>query len=240
MPAEFKRIGDCGDLQEVLDRVWEAQERCKRENPAYYEKWLKEQKEIERQRAIKRLEGGYSIPAVAATAIVDGWDEFGRKLITPPCEVKMRSALACHERLIVVCGLIGTGKTIAACRCLGEQEQGLYIKARSFAAWSAKMREDRWRVDAVIEQPFIVLDELAMEDERDRGKIEELLHERYEQKRITIALANKSPREVLDIYGERVARRVFAKGRRIVADVVLCPGELKRQGKAHQKQGRLF
>jgi DNA replication protein DnaC len=151
-------------------------------------------------------------------------------LVEPDFERELFKAMDDNVLLCLLLGVVGTGKTLSACRWLHEKgaDSARYCRSKDVAALSPKYDGDRPALEALQSAPQLVIDEVGMEEERDWGKIEDLLHLRYEWRRPTVALANLKPKAFEQRYKERIARRVSALGKTIVARDVLCPGEKRR------------
>lgn len=155
--------------------------------------------------------------------------EQGVVLVTPDFELELYDAMEGGARLAVLLGVVGTGKTISSCRWLSEQHPlSRYVRSKEVAALNAKMSTDRPRLDELTMAPQLVLDEVGMEEEKDWHKLEDLLHQRYEEARPTVVCANMKPKAFEARYKERIARRLYALGQPIVARDIMCPGERRR------------
>lgn len=227
------------DYLAAIKEAREANEKARStpEGREYDDKLRAEHERDQLRDEIDRMKG-VGIPGGTARALATGKGPDGSPLIVPEHEVRMLDHIAEGKLLMVVCGLVGTGKTVSACRWLNTRVDRWYVTAKDFCALSEKFDKDRALWSRYRDIKNLVLDEAGMEtDERDQAKVEALLHHRYEEGLVTVVLANKAPKEFLKTYGDRLGRRVYAQGRMIVADEVLCPGEKRRQAGKQREMG---
>lgn len=161
----------------------------------------------------------------SAKAVVGLPNRFHDALEDPKLTAAVRGANTwLRKGTLFLHGEHGTGKSFAAA-------YALYLLAREqflrdwkhptawgafHALWLSAYRmttRDELYEDARV-APILVLDDLGGEEStgRARGRVCEVLSERYNQCRITIITTNISVTEMSKIYGQRVAERVFGDG----------------------------
>ena len=225
----MKTIGENGDLQKVLDEIWAAQERCIRERPYLLEQYRAREAKRAEEEKYKPYDS-CGIPRAIAEVMINRKDEHGRRIKGCRLMDDLKSALSEGKRLIILSGIVGTGKTLTACFWLLKQYDGLYVKSRSICSLSDHQIEDRVELKKYATTNSLVIDEVTMTDDRDRKRIESILHDRCDDNRlITVVCMHAAPKDASKILGDHLARRVAAYGKLIIAQEILCPGELRRR-----------
>lgn len=225
-----EKLGDSlGEWMESINRIKAAQEEYELAHPKEVAEWRKREEKKTNECLIRKYLA-YGIPDGIA-------DELVIKNYPPlPVEQEMLSRLKAGSKIIILCGLLGTGKTIAACRWLSEAWDGEYVKAFDYCALSDHMDKDRERINTVRNVESLVLDELSMEVERDQYKIEALLHHRLDRRKLqTVVLINKSPNDARKHIGARITSRVFECGDFIGTKKIVRRGEIIRQNSESKK-----
>lgn len=219
-------------LEEIMEYAFQKQQEHIKKHPKRYAEYLKEQKEVERKERESMKLFPYrrrDIPEKIAKTIIEGKADDGSPMIVPEGEKEIRYALDAKRILILLLGIVGTGKTIAGCRWLVDQVGALYVKSREFCGYSEKMTVDRPFIQLYYKIPHLFLDELGTEEERDIPKIRELLQTRFDNGFKTLVAINATPKEAEELLGKRVSRRLFALGKQIAFRQILCKGEKRRQ-----------
>ena len=234
--SEFERLGDSDDLQNALERLWEAQQRWIKDHPGEYEAYQAREKaklaaEAEHNELREYVLRG--VPRGIASTLQKGSDQSGVKLYKPAFYGQMYRALQGGKVIVVLAGVLGAGKTIAACKWMMRQSDGLYVKARHYCAFSEKYSEDREQIEVYRRTMNLVLDEMSMEAEQDTQKLGELVHDRYENARVTIMCVNKSPKEAESMLGERISSRIWEAG-----EIIPCTDILRRGEKIRQQRSK--
>jgi hypothetical protein len=206
-------------LREEIDPDWSA----RREREAL---------ELARQALAERIRH-WRIPKLHRDAILTGYDEHGTKIRDTEPEADIDVAVGDGLRLIVLVGPLGTGKTMAAIRWAAGSDHNdvLYSTARQVFAKSDRYDGDRPDLERVNTCAVLILDEMAGQEERDAdsAQIASVLHHRWENKRITICIANTTQEEFEGKYEPRVVSRLWEAGEVIPCTVTLRRGEKARQ-----------
>jgi hypothetical protein len=210
-------------LHRYMEAAWERMEAAKKDPDM-----ARQVHEIERARyrtSIADRHDAVNIPAIHGEAIRSGKDEHGKPIRELDIDVKLRAAIASGKRIVYLVGHVGTGKTLAACKwAVGQQNYTLYIKAMSYCNLVKSRRPlERYRNCQVL-----ILDEIGMEREFDADIIADLIHHRYEECLTTVGISNMDPSKITGHYGDPIARRTWAAGAVIKCDVVVCPGQERR------------
>ena len=224
---------DFAGIMDAAERAWKAHQAFLEtpEGRKAREDHDREQLERDEQEALLPYRRR-RIPGLIAKAILYKCDHRGLDLRRTRLDDQLEFHLGSErQRLVLILGKVGTGKTMAACRWLAGVELGLYSTARHFCRLSGNMSDDRPDLRRHETAAALVLDEVGLEDKKHRQRIEDLLHTRYEDDLPTVVIANMAPGEFLSAYGDRVDRRVWANGFKLNPTEVLCPGERKRQSK---------
>ena len=120
----------------------------------------------------------------------------------------LESGIAAGKRTVVLCGKPGTGKTTACVVVASRTGIGKYVTAYAYAAiapWDdARQQYLRTR--------FLVIDDLGLERDADRLKIEELIFERHARQSITAISTNLTIDEVCARYSDRIVSRLREDG----------------------------
>lgn len=209
----------------------------------------REAAEIERKRLRAREEAvcralrrsGLSLPSDSEREIVGG----GLREDTTPMRA-VRRWLDSQIPALVLCGGVGTGKTVAAAaavvaRAMAEADRaesgGLRgelcvsgCRAAELGVRSAPYRDELSRVELVhLDAELFVLDDLGTEAKQDARFSEALfvlVDSRQTVRRRTLITTNLAPADIRPRYGDRVADRLNHIGR-----AVQCRGEsLRRRG----------
>jgi DNA replication protein DnaC len=111
--------------------------------------------------------------------------------------------------IAVLHGAVDTGKTTSACRRLSRQVYGQYIQAALLLSLSIDFSDDRERLMALQNTPFLVVDDLGrgFESSKHQLRFEEILCTRFDNERPTLCTTNKTREEFILDYGPRVERR---------------------------------
>lgn len=219
-------------LKEIMEKAFAAQQAHIQRHPERFKRYLSEQKADEKKEQEKMLLFPYrrrDIPDQISQTIIKGVNENGEKLVVTHNERAVLQAFKDKRILVLMLGPVGTGKTIAGCRWLVNQDGGLYVKSREFCSYSEKMTVDRPFIQLYYRIPHLFLEELATEEDKDIGKIRELLQQRFDNNLKTLVSINESPGEAEELLGKRVSRRLFALGKQIAFSKILCPGENRRK-----------
>ena len=219
----MEKMGDSmAGILEAIENLKKAQDRYVKENPEAVAEWRKReaQKEKDEKLGVYRA---FKVPIELAKEIV--FDSPSPL----PIERELFGRMACGKRIVAMCGMLGTGKTLASCRWLAGEWDGLYIKAFEYFALSDHMDSDRPKIDEVKNVDSLVVDELSMSLEKDQHKLEALLHHRIDYGKKTVVIVDKSPGETMKHLGERISSRIWEDGAVISAKNIVRKGEIKRQ-----------
>lgn len=219
----MERLGDSMDaILSALEAARKAQEEYEAKHPREVAEWRQREAEKLKQDRLRPYRA-CKIPPEVASLLAGG--------TLPPLQVEeaLRERLSGGKLIVVLCGLLGTGKTIAACRWLASCWDGLYVKLFDLAALSDHMDKDRPRIAEIRDVESLVIDECSLALDKDQIKLEMLLHHRIDYGKQTIVIVDKSPSEALDHLGERITSRVWELGSVIPAKQIVRKGEIKRQ-----------
>ena len=175
-------------------------------------------------------------PDAIADTIRAGKDEHGRRLITSEPERWLRDKMENGRRLMLLCGKLGTGKTMAACRWLADQQGTDSVFLFRLAVDVCRLSPDFSKTDPELRQlatvRVLVLDEVGttQEEDKHRARLEGLLHRRFDAGLVTILLSNLTPSEFVDRYHARIVSRVYDSGGIYGCREVLRLGEQQRTG----------
>lgn len=224
----MERMGDSMDaILRALEAARKAQEEYEAKHPKEVAEWRQREAEKLRKDRLRPYRARKIPPEIAS--LLDSGN-------LPPLKVEdaLRERLANGKLVVVLCGRLGTGKTIAACRWLVGCWDSLYVKLFEFAAWSDHMDRDRPLIAEVRDVESLVIDECSLALDKDQIKLETLLHHRIDYGKQTIVIIDKSPSEALDHLGERIASRIWEVGSVIPAKQVVRQGEIKRQQRSRK------
>jgi DNA replication protein DnaC len=225
----MEKLGESlGDIMEAIKKLQEAQERHERDYPEAVAEWRAREAETRAADALRPYRA-CGVPVEIAKELAGG------NLAPLPLEQKMLQALKQGIRIVVLCGTLGTGKTIAACRWVVAQWDGLYVKSYEYVALSDHMDKDRPRIEEIKSVESLVLDELAMEQDRDAHKIEALVHHRYDHGLVTVLAINRSPAETEKHLGDRIMSRIYQSGAIISTEKIVRRGEIVRRQSRSKK-----
>ena len=124
---------------------------------------------------------------------------------------------------IVFSGKTGTGKSFIASMLVKELEKkgfnSVFITSFSlnnvFLEYSSYFSENRFeKLETLLTSDFLVIDDFGAETVIKNVTVNNLLNlitERNLNKKATLITTNLSPKEILDIYGERIYSRIFDK-----------------------------
>jgi len=193
---------------------------------------------LERRRRMEAAD----FPGLAIDAVMTGRDEQGEPLVLGEAEAWLRSCFEERQYLAALVGLVGTGKTVAACKVAEEDDRGtLYTLAVDLVR--AMDRYDRNR-DRQLEQrarwtPILIVDECGTQEEngRDSAQLAGLVRRRFDAKKVTIMIGNlmafhsdeEEARNFEDLYGDPVMSRAYHSGGVHMCTEVLRKGEQRRQ-----------
>lgn len=202
------------------------------------------QRALEWQRAQERAYGAQllrekQLPESVLLAIETGTDEHGRPLEELQPLWRLRHHVSRGARLIFILGAAGTGKTFSACQWLAEQESGLYVEGAYLGSLLPSWKADTGEIWKYVHAPALVIDDLGRgwSNIAERGRLEELIGQRYQSLRHTVATTNLTPREVLSTYGDRVSDRVREVGAWVTCDERVRPSAAKMQTNTGERDG---
>ncbi len=133
-------------------------------------------------------------------------------------------AVSRGRTLILLQGLPGTGKSVAACYVLTRSLTGRYVRADRYSEISASYDKLETREqDFVQRSDFLVIDDVGEEPGKDHWRIERLISERYDSESPTIITTNLQPGAFMKAYKERVVSRLGEVGRIINCTEVVRP-----------------
>jgi DNA replication protein DnaC len=134
-----------------------------------------------------------------------------------------RSAVAARERLVVLSGHVGIGKSVAAALWLLSKAQGKPECMRWIQSGdlSRGYSYDADAFDAITGVWALVVDDFGVEYIDEKGRytttLEEILSKRFARMRLTLLTTNVTdPIEFSQRYGERLASRIHEDGAFIV------------------------
>lgn len=148
-------------------------------------------------------------PAILMTSLLSGHDEHGVALYATDSQTQLDAALEDKKRLVVLQGPPGTGKSYAAARALISRERALWISAPNYC----KLTPWGPEIEGFRHVAALGLDDVGIEPEHGRKKIEELIYERHAEGKLTIATTNLSPTQWKQAYDVRVMSRLQEVGR---------------------------
>jgi len=120
----------------------------------------------------------------------------------------LRESIAAGRRMVLLTGVPGTGKTVAAI-CVALEHRGAYfIRVSNYLAL-AQSYQTQWQAEKATLRSALVLDDLGEEADHYRAAVDSLLSGRYNLAPdcITIVTSNLTNREFADAYGERIVSR---------------------------------
>jgi len=136
-----------------------------------------------------------------------------------------------NKRLLALLGVLGTGKTLAACRWADQHGPAMFVRACEVYALSPKFSVDRERLDAIERAPMLIIDEMmtTAETQADSAQLSTLLQSRFAERRKTIAIGNGKLSEFVRRYGEVVESRMYQSGGYLPCSKIMRRGEILRQ-----------
>lgn len=197
--------------------------------------WAEREREYEERKRLELFERrmkAYRFPKFAVEALTSGKNERGKDLRTTAAETWLRGAWKVKAKIPVLIGIVGTGKTFAACRVsIADGRRVTYVRAREIYTLTDRMRDDRPFLERVHNSPILIVDEVgtAEEREKDSDRLSALFQARYDAGRVTIPIGNILRRDFERKYGDPVMSRVFQSGGLYAAEEVEREGEKVRQ-----------
>jgi DNA replication protein DnaC len=177
---------------------WEDNDRRVREEESAY---LREAAREERRREAARV-ASLQIPALAL-----------KDAQAPLRDTSARAALQDARGFVVLIGGVGCGKTVAAAEWLLGRKWGLWVSAIRLARWP---RYDDAEVRKLTMAHSLVIDDLGREFLDEKGSFlalfDELVDERHQASRPTVATANMTAEAFVARYGERTVSRIRQAG----------------------------
>lgn len=218
-------------MQGVLESIAKARQAQERWGKQYPEEMrLMQLKDAARDRKAQRIKlFSRGIPLGIVKEIENQADRHGNPLVEIGIDRKLVKHVADGKILIFISGELGTGKTLTICRWVASVPESHYLPVRAFCKLSDHYDPDRERIDFCLHQPIIGLDELGMEEERDKYKVEAFLHDRYENGLLTVCGTNLTAEELFHRYGARIESRVWDHGKVVRCTQVMREGEQRRK-----------
>ena len=198
----------------------------------------KDETERQRRAGVRGRLKAAGFPAEAADAIATGKTGKGaevRDLKDTELDSWLWKGWGNGSRLFALVGKMGTGKTLAASRFAirTNVDFPVYINSRAYCDLSPRMRDDRAQVERIEKAQLLIIDELglASEDDKASGRLEVLIHLRWEERRPTVVIGNISAMDFENRYGPRVMSRLFESGGMHRCTEIMRAGENRRLGR---------
>lgn len=173
----------------------------------------------------------WCFPVKMAKAIVSGKTEMGKTIVDTPPMKFLRESLDAELLVVAMVGLLGTGKTLAACAIAFERRvQTVYCTARQIWEWTYRKR-DGW-IERLTDVPLLIIDEVGHGDERKdehSPKVAALVVERFDHDRPTIMLGNLLVEQFEERYPGALQSRMWQRGALEPFTGVMREGEQRRQ-----------
>lgn len=120
----------------------------------------------------------------------------------------IEKCIAAGQRMILLAGPPGTGKTVAAGYVICGMRGAQFLRAIDYATW-AQSYKTQWQAEKAAMRSALLLDELGEEDDYHRPRIDHLLSGRYNDATActTIVTTNMQVKAFGEAYGERIVSR---------------------------------
>jgi DNA replication protein DnaC len=174
------------------------------------------------------------LPSTIEAALLSRVDESNVTLRVTDAYQQLSDAAKKKKRIIALSGKPGTGKSYAAAwwcvdslECTADngdvwyEPRACWVSSADFVAlapWS-------WEVRAYRYVPCLAVDDVGLEEKRQRGRIEQLIYDRHAAGNMTVLTTNLDGMEFKAAYNERVASRMREVGSWRLCKEVVRPGE---------------
>jgi len=117
-------------------------------------------------------------------------------------------AIEAGQRMILLAGLAGTGKTVAAVWIV-HRMRGAYFIRIPYLLELGENHKTAWNAERALLRSALVLDEVGEELDWQRGKVDQILAVRYDMAAncVTVVTTNLELNAFAQRYGERIASR---------------------------------
>jgi DNA replication protein DnaC len=161
--------------------------------------WEKRQAELQYESRIREAD----IPSMLVDDITSPTLDLDRHP-TPAID----QALKGGQRMILLTGTPGTGKTVAATCAVLRFRGAYFLRVPDYLAM-IQSYQTRWNAERASLRSALVLDELGEEQDRHRPEVDSLLSFRYSvaANHVTITTTNLTTSAFREAYGERIVSR---------------------------------
>jgi DNA replication protein DnaC len=218
-------------------------------DPAWVE-GLRAAERAERAADLRAQMKSWRFPDFAVEAIIDGRNDKGEPLATSQADRFIRTAMGVPSTLFVVLvGLLGTGKTLAACRWAvgligppgASRPDVIYCRALEIFSRSPRQLKDRQWLRRVETCDVLVVDECGTDEERegdDSPQLAGLWLRRFDDNRRTVVLANLTQEHFETRYDQAIMSRLYHRGGLEPCTEVMRRGEKRRQRQQQKGKGK--
>lgn len=205
-------------------RAWRDQITERMQSERGMEAFRAEQRVFEDQRRAEAMRA-QEIPQMFRSLLLAGKDELGNELRDTVGWLRLVESLEKGRRLIFLWGTPGTGKSVCACRWLASATSGRFVEAAYLLSLSPNFSDDRKEIDRYERAPRLVIDDVGrgQPTAAHNARIEEIISRRYHEGLVTVATTNKTARQLMVDFGERIASRLRELGALVHCDEQLRP-----------------
>lgn len=141
----------------------------------------------------------------------------------------IKDALVEGQRMVLLAGTAGTGKTVAAAWIVHRLPGAYFLRLTRYLALESS-HKTAWEAERASLRSALVIDEIGEEEDWQRGKVDQLLAVRYDMasSATTICTSNLTISAFRERYGERIASR-FRDPR--YCAIIMCRAQVRPQRK---------
>lgn len=145
---------------------------------------------------------------------------------------KIQKHIAKGQRMVLLLGAAGTGKTVGATWVIHHLPGAYFIRMTHYIALSHN-HKTAWDAERASLRSALVVDEIGEEQDWERGSVDQLLAARYDMLPdcTTLCTSNLTPSDFGERYGERILSR-FRDPR--YCAVIACQNAIRPQRRGKQ------